>query len=1616
MNRSLASMRCHRFAWAAVATVGALLMTLSLRQAPARPRAMDAGGVTRIGSPTAPPAARPAAAARTVAVGAPTDGDEDATANPAWMAEVRARVAATEYAFRLEARVARARNHAQAFDARVDGRGLSLTTDDPSESTLRLGAASMGRTSESAGAQSPRRLAAGSLALGACRTDGAVDEHGACIRRLEVDRGDAVEVWENRPDGIEHSLVIPVRPHGAGDLVAFVDVDGAHVTVAPDGQSAHLALGTRTLRYEGLVVKDAGGSVLRAHLETAPGGLAIHVADAAARYPVVIDPVLSNTYAARLTPGIGLGANAPVTGVGDVDGDGYGDVVLGAPSYVNGHGTEGAAYLFRGSPSGPETTAAWSFESDAPSANFGTGVAGAGDLNGDGFDDVVVGAPFFGNGQSAEGAAYVFYGSASGLAASPDVLIESNATNAWFGRSVSSAGDVDRDGYADMLVGAWFFENGQTTEGAAFLYAGSATGVSSTPTWRVEGNLASAGMGSAVARAGDVNADGYDDVVIGASGYSAGQSSEGRAFLFLGSSSGLAPTAVWTAESDQANAAFGGSVAGAGDVNADGFADVVVGAMGYAVSATNEGRAYAYHGTATGLSTTAAWTKRGGFAQSRFGSALAGAGDVNGDGFSDVLVGAREYSGGEMEEGRAELYLGSASGLETSPDWQIESNSPYARLGYSVASAGDVNGDGLADAILYLNVNGGSADVYLGGWSRPGFGPGFTADVNQVAANAGTSVAYVGDVNGDGFGDLLAGAPGYANGHVGEGRALLYFGSSTGVNTTVGWTFECDQIGARCGAALAGTGDVNGDGFADIAVGAPGFDTVLGNVGRVFAFLGSASGPGASPVFTGEGAEADDAFGSALAGAGDVNGDGYTDLVVGQPLDPASTARPGSAALFSGSASGLVATPAWTGSSGVAGDRFGAAVGGAGDVNGDGYADVVVGANRVSNGQANEGAVFGYYGSATGVASVPAWRVESNTPGGELGASVAVVGDIDADGYADVVVGVPGFGAVVAGGVFVYHGGPSGLESTDRLRVTGPAAAAQFGRAVSPSGDVNGDGYGDFLVGAPGYESARLYFGSATGTVASNPWTYFNSTGGIALFGTSVGGGDLTGDGFADVLVGAPAFDGAQTNSGRSFAFYGAKRVGGPTTIARKPRIQRPASNTQVQPWTRTPDVAWDVAVVGHTPYGRMPLALEVEAKRRGVPFDGLGTTTTGWMYVTPTTDVVTSLVGVAGADYHLRYRFRFHPAAGTPLHSTPWQALAISGDAPGVHLRTRRGAMGEVCVDGAGCPGGACVDGVCCDTACGFGSPDDCTACSVAAGATVDGTCGTVTAAAMHACRPSGGDCDVAERCDGVSPTCPSDTLVAAATVCRAASDSCDAPETCTGTDAACPPPGAPLPNGSVCRPADPTRPCDASETCNGATANCPPDTFVPLSSNTVCRPAVGPCDVPEFCAGDSMDCTAVDAVRPANSLCNLKTGLCDDDDYCDGASTACPNRLQPDGWPCDDQLVCTQASSCRAGACTATVVLDCSDADACTTDSCVEPTGCMHSAVPACLLDAGALDAGRDAGGDGGSTPTPQEQAGCSCRAAGSDPHDVAGHLSVLLLVVAVGMRRARRLLREA
>jgi len=402
-----------------------------------------------------------------------------------------------------------------------------------------------------------------------------------------------------------------------------------------------------------------------------------------------------------------------VSTAGDVNGDGYGDFIVGAPRYSNGETEEGAAFLYLGGPAGPAASPAWTGESDQPYSWFGYSSAAAGDVNGDGYGDVVVGAPRYDivTGTVAltdTGQVFLYYGGPAGIVTSTVWTTHTAQDHARFGAAVSAAGDVNGDGFGDVIVTANGYDAEEMNEGAAFVYHGGPAGLTAAAAWIVHPtDQAYANFGRSASAAGDVNRDGYNDVVVGASWYDSGATDEdrdrGAAYVYHGGSAGLGSLPAWTVVGDRREAEFGIAVSTAGDVNGDGYSDVIVGAYKYTEDYEHpwrEGAAFVYHGGAGGLGAAPVWSARGGEESSKFGSSLSTAGDMNGDGYADVIVGAYNYEDDHPQQGMVSVYYGGAEGLCDSYAWSQKGDQQGAGYGFAVSTAGDVDGDTCSDVIV----------------------------------------------------------------------------------------------------------------------------------------------------------------------------------------------------------------------------------------------------------------------------------------------------------------------------------------------------------------------------------------------------------------------------------------------------------------------------------------------------------------------------------------------------------------------------------------------------------------------------------------------------------------------------------------------------------------------------------------------------------------------------------------------------------------------------------------------------------------------------------------------------------------------------------------------------
>ncbi len=805
-----------------------------------------------------------------------------------------------------------------------------------------------------------------------------------------------------------------------------------------------------------------------------------------------------------------------VANIGDVNDDGYDDWAIGLPDAAadyDGAVTTGKVYVYFGSGSpvseaDPDLTICGTQDI----GRFGTAVDGAGDVNGDGIADLIVGA----NGEEsggtvARGNVYIFYGSSS-FDGIPDVTLESQNTFK-FGSCVAGLGDVNHDGYDDVGVGHERYNT-------AYIYFG---GISMG-----SGNMLSITYGSATEffgktmdAAGDVNNDGYDDVIIGGLLSSGTILNSGAAYLFLGGES-ITGTAdvIWygEAQSDM----LGCSVAGVGDVDNDGYDDVLVGAYGNDEAGSLAGKAYLYRGGST-IADTAALTMMGS-ASGYLGFKVSAAGDMNNDGYADMLI-------SEYNKGWAYIYYGNAT-LDTVEN--VKLTGPSGSFAYNIAGGGDINGDGYSDVMSSSHTssidgyNSGKVSLFLGSASVSG-----TADLEYTGEQAyfqvGSGVSNAGDVNGDGYDDIIIG---YAKqGTVGEAR--IFFGGP-GADLVADVVLTSTIISERFGRSVSGGGDINGDGYADVIVGAD-----MGNRAYIY-YGGSAMDNTADVTLLGSGN-----FGACVSNAGDVDGDGYDDVLIGSYLDDEIATNAGKATLFfGGPAMDNTADLFFYGE--AASDNFGYSLSNAGDVNNDGYDDILVGAYMADpGGLGSAGRAYLYLGGPV-VDNIADLYYDGEAAGDLLGFSVSDAGDVNSDGYADILIGAYSNdpdGQPNAGSVYLYYGGSSPDNTADEV-LSGTAAEEYFGRGVAGAGDVNNDGYDDILIresnrdpinGAT-FEKIRLYYGGEVLNTLCAAEVSAESQ--FTDFGYSMDGiGDFNGDGIGDIAVGAPASKAVGYYMGRAYVY-----------------------------------------------------------------------------------------------------------------------------------------------------------------------------------------------------------------------------------------------------------------------------------------------------------------------------------------------------------------------------------------------------------------------------------------------------------------------------------------------
>jgi len=927
-----------------------------------------------------------------------------------------------------------------------------------------------------------------------------------CADKLSYDRDGLLEEWWlPLSTGLEHGWTIHGRPAGDGELTFRVSL-GHSVELLAGGDRARVQEGPgQTWSIHSVRAIDAHGAPVPARLQTVEGDLVVALDDTSAQYPITVDPIYE-TATSHLSGGGTLQFGNQMAH-GDFNADGYDDIAIHTNEAYN------SVYIYPGSSTGLAEIPTHRIAT-LPSDHQIADIRPAGDVNGDGYEDLLVGRYTNGTGQ-----VHIHFGSASGLEETASVEIDPPAAATYgFGTNIVGELDVDGDGIDDLIaLSAAYYSTNYVSVNIVY---GSTSSIDSTATSlgtvsgstltlsRTPNRLFAAGdlqgdgyvdlalddtiiyadatgldlstqvtlpSGEVSRRGGDFNNDGYDDLVALIGRWTMA--------IYLGDASGLGSTPDATISLPYVGWDNIHFISPVGDYNGDGYDDLLVGQANQ--------YAYLYEGSSTGLGTTYAQS----FSASTyngFGQVIEGGMDIDGDGFPDAVIAdlAVFYNAG----GVYTYYSDGATGF--TQDALIQSFGDGRGFGSTVALVGDFDGDGHGDAAIeaeYGTASGGSASgamfMYVGTPTGLDWAP-----INRVGASP--SIAGLGDIDNDGYDDFVVG-------RASSGVAYIYMGSGTAAPQA--WNYVAETT-TDFGQSVAGPGDIDGDGYDDLLV------TGAGIGGYAYVYQGVSTGINSTALAT-LSVSTTTGTRDAASGIGDVNGDGYPDMAVGIPGASSSS---GLAYTFLGAATGPAALPSTILACPDAGAcEFGVSLDG-GDIDGDGFSDLVVGAPNTWTGAGQDGAVFVFYGTATGVSTSPAYTLYGNSSAGDFGEAVRL-GDLSGSGYADIAIGDP---SASDAAVSIFAGSSSGISTTPDVSLAVADLYASAGLHLDIGPDVDGDGQDDLLVGADG--GAMLYRG----------WTDADEDGVGAAedcddTDASVGGPEVQaypdddGDGFGDPLDGS---------------------------------------------------------------------------------------------------------------------------------------------------------------------------------------------------------------------------------------------------------------------------------------------------------------------------------------------------------------------------------------------------------------------------------------------------------------------------------------------------------------
>lgn len=473
---------------------------------------------------------------------------------------------------------------------------------------------------------------------------------------------------------------------------------------------------------------------------------------------------------------------------------------------------------------------------ESQSNRAGRSVSAAGDINGDGIDDLIISA----SGQNAELAlGYVVFGTTSGFSNSLELSsldgnngfqVQSKLLNDVYGREVSAAGDVNGDGVDDLIIGSPIANPNGPLSGACYVVFGrsGSAGFSSsldvsnldgTNGFQINGEPARNRLGVSVSAAGDIDGDGIDDLIIGADRPNNLFFDDGPTYVVFGRSQaeGIPPILELSLlnGSNGFEMSTGRAVSGVGDVNGDGVDDVIIGASGasYVVFGKTGTAGFSSSLDLSSLSGLNGFRISGETSGDKSGYSVSGAGDINGDGVDDLIIGAYRANSNGNDSGASYVLFGrrgiSAFGaivqlslLDGPNGFKISGENPEDRSGISVSAAGDVNGDGVDDLIIgayRASPNGeksGASYVVFGRLGASGFSSnlnlsdlngsnGFQINGEAAGDYSGVAVSAAGDINGDGWDDVIIGADRASPNGTRSGAGYVVFGRPPAITMSV---------------------------------------------------------------------------------------------------------------------------------------------------------------------------------------------------------------------------------------------------------------------------------------------------------------------------------------------------------------------------------------------------------------------------------------------------------------------------------------------------------------------------------------------------------------------------------------------------------------------------------------------------------------------------------------------------------------------------------------------------------------------------------------------------------------------------------------------------------------